>query len=627
LKSPFDFAHHCSSDDNPRVAEDPRPLAPVDEVREELRRLGYLDSGLDRFVLGAARRGSALQASFRAALRVGLAGGAVFGVALSLLALSLEPEALRRPADLALLALYLAVATGIAAAAASFVVGLAAASFAPVAGRQLPRAAAVLLAGAGLLYLWLWWRSHGSEAPPAQQAAFVAIGAAVALLLGRFGAVAAVAALSSGGRFERMPEAALARRRVLPLLLGAALVLGSSLALANYLETRAERAPDFAVVPSGVLLRVVAIDGLELRMTEQMLARGEMPRLAALLAQGASAPLEPETEQVPAIVWTTIATGRGPEAHGIRSAGARRLPGMAAPVPLAERSGVLGALARAADTARLTRAQPPTALLRGAKTFWNVAAEKGLRIGVVNFWASWPAEPVNGFLVSDRAYLKLEKGGDPDRECWPEDALERLRPLLESQARSRPHRLDRFHAAALQLLARAAPPDLEAVYLNGLDVFTMQALGGSAADVASLDERLEEVRGYHRFLDDRIAELAADLSPRRMLVIVADPGRFARRSGTGTAGLLLLAGGPARATRLARASERDVAPTLLHLLGLPVSRELPGRVLQEALLPAFLASHPPRSVASYGRRPRARAAASSFDRDVIQELRSLGYIQ
>src|SRR5262245_42936266 len=268
----FRFARERSCDDNPRVTDEPRPLAPVDEVREELRRLGYFDSGLDRFVLGGARRGSALQAAARAALRVGLAAGAVFGVALSLLALSLEPETLRRPADLVLLALYLAVATGVCGAAATLVLGLLGASFArgtgERAGRQLPRAAALLLAGAGLAYLWLWWRSHGSEAPPLQQAGFVAIGAGVALLLGRFGALAAVAVLSSLGRLERMPGAALSRRHLLPLLLLAVFIFGSGLAMANYLESRSERAPDFAVVPSGLQLRVVAIDGLELRMLE-----------------------------------------------------------------------------------------------------------------------------------------------------------------------------------------------------------------------------------------------------------------------------------------------------------------------------------------------------------------------
>ena len=58
-----------------------------------------------------------------------------------------------------------------------------------------------------------------------------------------------------------------------------------------------------------------------------------------------------------------------------------------------------------------------------------------------------------------------------------------------------------------------------------------------------------------------------------------------------------------------------------------MSRELSGRVLEEALAPEYRAAHPVRSVAGYGRRPRSGPAASSFDRDVIQELRSLGYIQ
>ena len=38
---------------------DPPPLASVDAVRDELRRLGYLDSSLDRFVLQGASAASA----------------------------------------------------------------------------------------------------------------------------------------------------------------------------------------------------------------------------------------------------------------------------------------------------------------------------------------------------------------------------------------------------------------------------------------------------------------------------------------------------------------------------------------------------------------------------------------
>ena len=613
------------------MAED-RPLAPVAEVREELRRLGYFDSGLDRFVLGGARAGGALAASWRAALRIGIAGGVVFSVALSLLAVSLEPETLQKPSDLALLFLYLAIPLGIATTLGTLALGLVASRLARAEGTApgsgLPRVTALLLAGSGLAYLGLWWRSHGGEAPASQQAAFVAIGAAIALLLGRFGAVAAVAVLSAGGLVDRVPEAALSRRRLLPLLLGATLVFGSSLAMASYLEARAEQPPDFAVVPTGLRVRVVAIDGLEQRMTAQMAARGEMPRLAELLAKGARGTLKPEPEQVPAIVWTTIATGRGPEAHGIRAAGPRRLPGMAAPVPLAANGGWSAGLARVADLARLTRTEPPTAVLRSAKTFWNIASDKGLRVGIVNWWASWPADPVNGFVVSDRTFLKLSKGGAPDREVAPAEAMERLRPLLAgAELEDRARRLDRFHVGALLVLREGAPPDLEAVYLNGLDVFTMQRLEQAAADVASLDERLESVRSYHRLLDERIGELAAGLGPGDVLVLVADPGRFARRSGPGALGLLLLAGGPVRAGEIGAVTERDVAPTVLHLLGLPVSNELHGSVLLAAFDDAFRKAHPVRHVASYGRRPRVRPLGSSFDRDVIEELRSLGYIR
>ena len=112
-------------------------------------------------------------------------------------------------------------------------------------------------------------------------------------------------------------------------------------------------------------------------------------------------------------------------------------------------------------------------------------------------------------------------------------------------------------------------------------------------------------------------------------MLVGDPGRLARGGAAGGRG-------PAACSRAARrrgadlgtVSERDVAPTVLHLLGLPKSRELDGRVLEAALSsrPSG-AAHPVRTVDSYGRRPPAPAAESAFDRDVLEELKSLGYIQ
>jgi hypothetical protein len=362
-------------------------------------------------------------------------------------------------------------------------------------------------------------------------------------------------------------------------------------------------------------------------MAEQMIARGEMPYLQALLASGAHAVLRAEPEQVPAIVWTTIATGRGPEAHGIHSTGGRRLPGMRMPMPITGDDPFARALRSATDVLRLGRAQPATSVLRGAKTFWNVASEKGLRVGVVNWWATWPADAVNGYVVTERALFKLEKGGSFEGETAPPDVFERLRPLA-ARATIKPRGIDEFALAAARALSGPKPPDVEAIYLPGLDIATMQQVGeGGGADLAGLDARLDAVRAYYRFADGLIGQAVDGMATSDVLVLVGDPGRMARRSGSAAEGLLAVRGAIVRAGDLGTVTERDIAPTVLHLAGLPRSGELEGHVLEDALSPAFRADHPVRTVASYGRRVAGRPAESAFDRDMLEQLRSLGYVQ
>jgi hypothetical protein len=612
---------------------EPRPpIAHVDEVREELRRLGYLDHGVDRFVLGGAGAKTALGASTRAAARIGLLGGVLFGTASTLAATGIDARLRSEPRDLLVLALYLAVLTGVVVALAAFVAGLAAAAFGARVSRRpepgLARNVGLALATAGLAYVAFWWWSHAADMSDAVKAVTLLAGVALCAALGRFGTLAAVAVLSAGGLGARLPEANLSRRHLVPLVGAIALAFAAVVAAAAVIGGEGPAAPpvDFAVRPTGLTVRLLAVDGLDRRLADEMIARGEMPNLQALIAAGAHAPLRPEPEQVPAIVWTTIATGRGPAAHGITSAGARHLPGMRTPVPLADETRLSRAVGVATDLLRLTRTRPASSVLRGAKTFWNVASEKGLRVLVVNWWATWPADAVNGRIVTDRALLKIEKGGAPDRETHPDALLERLRPVAEATAGvDRARRIDAFAAEAARRL-RAPGLDLEAVYLPGLDIVTMQQLAADGADVATLPARMDAVRGHHRFVDARIGETRAAASGPTVLVLVGDPGRLARRS-PGAEGIIVIAGPAAAAGALPPASERDVAPTVLHLLGLPVSGELEGGVLEAALSADFRAAHPVRRVPSYGRRAPGPPRDSAFDREMLEELRSLGYIQ
>ena len=595
--------------------------------------MGYFESGLDRFVLAGATSRSLVAASLRAAVRVGLIGGVLFGTVLSLAGLGLDPRFQASPQDLLVLTAYLVVVLGAAVALAAFIGGLVAGFWARRRGRlaapSLPRNVGLALALAGLVYFSLWWSSHALKAPVAFQVVAAFMGLGLCLVLARFGFLASVAVLSAAGLADRLPEAGLSRSRMLLLLGLAALLAGGGVVGLSAARARAgDSAPDFAVIPTGLRIVLVGIDGLEARMAEQMTSAGEMPHLRALMDTGARGRLAVEPEQVPAIVWTTIATGRGPEAHGIRSAGARRLAGMRGPLAV-EEGRLVRALGAATDLLRLTRSQPPTSVLRSVKAFWNVASEKGLRVGVVNWWATWPADAVNGSLVTDRAFFKLEKGGVAEREVHPPELYDRLKPLLALPLRDdRPGRIDAFHWAAARLLHGSGAFDLEAVYLPGLDIATMQQLGETgASDLATLDARLAVVKDHYRFLDSLLGEAVQARQPDEVLILVGDPGRLARQGGARPEGILIMAGNAVAPGEIGPVSEKDVAPTALHLLGLPVSRELEGHVVERALRAELRQKMPVRYVASYGRRPQAPPAESGFDRDMLEELRSLGYIR
>jgi arylsulfatase A-like enzyme len=100
----------------------------------------------------------------------------------------------------------------------------------------------------------------------------------------------------------------------------------------------------------------------------------------------------------------------------------------------------------------------------------------------------------------------------------------------------------------------------------------------------------------------------------------------------GPPGILLLQGGPVkRGEALQGATIYDLYPTVLYLLGLPVPQDAEGKVLLEALDPAFVRAHPVRTVPSYrglGLSPGLPGASrdSTQNEREIEKLRSLGYI-
>lgn len=92
--------------------------------------------------------------------------------------------------------------------------------------------------------------------------------------------------------------------------------------------------------------------------------------------------------------------------------------------------------------------------------------------------------------------------------------------------------------------------------------------------------------------------------------------------------IILLGPGTRNGKRLPDAHLLDVAPTLLRILGLPISDDLPGRVMVEAFTDEWLAENPEGRVDFYpALETLTRDAASPETEEFLERLRSRGYLR
>lgn len=275
-----------------------------------------------------------------------------------------------------------------------------------------------------------------------------------------------------------------------------------------------------------------------------MIEAGEVPTIARLTREGSYGILKsvPPVQSPP--VWTTIATGVLPARHGITDFVAK-VPGT-------------------------DRVVPVSSNLRRVKAFWNILSENGISVGIVGWWPSWPAEEVNGFMVTDRAWpVAMSDGGVPlgtsrgiidDIEIpefpgrtWPDSLFESFRPFIVLEKDVGPVELDRFFsdsqrvdpvsdfyvrwvyardrsfAEAGRAFWERRRPDVYALYLNGIDV-AQHYFWGYQRDlgftVNDKNHRLygEVVRNFYRYADRVIASHLERAPEDVTVLIVSDHG-------------------------------------------------------------------------------------------------------
>ena len=624
------------------------------------------------------------------ALACGGAGGLLAGAGIACLTLELNPQ-LSAAGERALLVGELAVLYGILGAVAGAVTALAIAATRrlPVAGGDraevwLPP---LLVAGpvcylllmpdlgfAGDLLTRLWYRADG----PLRAAAILAL-LATAAVLGRL-AEAAVGRLA--------PRLGLTPRRLAcsALALAVAAIAGigvfrpgtdprASIAAALAGGTPDDGIPDGGTPDGGTRenpppVVLLMIDGADLDdVVLPMVEAGELPAFARLIRQGASGPLATIQPTLSPRIWTTVATGKAPEEHGIHDFLNFRLPGIGPPIDrFARHSGLNERLfpwLESLPGLGFLRS-PYTSNLRRVRALWEIAGER-YPVGVYRWLVTWPAEEVRGFLVAAGNLAGVQMWHRKNRKWFhrlrdrlpgAEESLETYPADLRRVPGRRRRPSDRTLAAYLapgQPLERSQPGvrviaaslrdptirELPALMREYRPVFTAAAFYSVdrfqhhfSRDYRRGGPFAPAVAERYRLADRMLGRFVDTLPPDAHLLVISDHGfDFEKHQHWEAPPGLFLARGPAfpRGRRITGLSVYDIAPLCLHLLGLPLPADMPGAMsgaFRRVLAGAYLEEHPATRIATYERGPRPRRPLDEIVRgeELKAELKSLGYL-
>lgn len=400
-------------------------------------------------------------------------------------------------------------------------------------------------------------------------------------------------------------------------------------------------------------LLLVGWDAADWKVIHPLLAAGEMPHLAKLMAEGVHGNHATLYPALSPMLWTSIATGKRPAKHGIHGFSEPAEDGLSV--------------------------RPVSNLGRKTKAFWNILNQQGKRSIVVGWWPSHPAEPIAGAMVSN--HFPFQTSDDPEMPLaagavWPVEEAEALAEMrvhpteissdilrlfapdwkkVDQKEDKSVHDLAgiiaetmSIHAAATDLMERVEW-DMAAVYYAGIDHFSHRFMRHHAgkvratgnADPAWFAGVVANAYRYHDVMLGRLMQLAG---PGCAVMVISDHGfhsdallpDYIPAEAAGPAvehrnfGIFCLkAEGVRRGERIYGASVLDVAPTVLHLFGLPAGADMDGKVL----INAFENQSLPERVASWdeiaggdGRHAASRQYDGVSAAESLKQLVALGYI-
>lgn len=430
------------------------------------------------------------------------------------------------------------------------------------------------------------------------------------------------------------------------------------LALSADIEGELPEAVKAAYRPTGRKVVHCGLDALDWVLVDRLIAEGRMPTFARLKREAAWGNLLSFKPMLSPLLWTSIGTSRPPDQHGILDFIIQD-PATGKPMPI-------------------------TAHYRKVQAFWNILSAFNLKTHVVGWWATFPAEKINGVMVSERLFFSLF-GMEPPKmvpgNTYPPDAEARFAHLMVKAEQVPFEELGRFvrldrtemerrwaagsakgdlhedrvnHLRIIIASTRsvlniteallAEPFDVLSYYIEGTDTAAhrfAECLPPRLARVSEEEFRMgkDALPRFYEWMDEELAAMMAKAPPDALWIINSDHGFFlgeARPSSrpddftTGAPqwhrqmGAVVIAGPGVKPGEIKDADIYDIIPTMFHALGVPASREWKGRALADVLpsLPAV----PPVDTYEFLPPPQRDLTPAVLDEERIKELQALGYL-
>ncbi len=450
--------------------------------------------------------------------------------------------------------------------------------------------------------------------------------------------------------------------KILLSIIIASLVLIISFAIYKYFGINTFRREE------KVKIAILGIDGAGWNIMQPLIKKNKLPYIQNMMARGAYGDLATFKPVKSIVVWTSIATGKSMAKHGI------------------------------VDWTKLSGPLKKEILITGhhrkTKAFWNIFSDMNKSTGVVNWWATWPPDKVNGFIVSER-FSRLTRNFDLFEEAdytYPPQLLLELKELLRGHkhlkqemreqnlliyskktrekafmpnqqymslfaSHSYGYIQDKIAKEAGLYLVKKEQPDIFGIIIRLIDttshfswrfidhpylqeLYNKSVIKGeklTPEEISLLDEKFSRVlEPYYVYIDNLIKDFIEALDEQTVVFIVSDHGfcfePFSYRhylTSSPPPGIIIVAGPPIRSgITLQGANIYDILPTALYLAGLPVGKDMDGKVLIQAINKRFLKKHPIEYIPTYDTTRSLQPIKSSpLDNEIMKELKSLGYIK